>query len=102
VEILSPEEYNTLIDALNELDSRSPKKFNCGSASFNGDGVSLSFKIAHGIGTTPSFAIVGKKASGLPDIDYWDVDTTYITVYFKSPPPSGTGNVVLWWLAILV
>jgi len=44
--------------------------------------------------------MVGKAISDLPDLDYWEADATYITVYFKSPPPSGTENIKLWWLAI--
>ena len=100
VEILTPEEWNRVVDALEELDGRAPAGINGGKASFDGDGSTTSFKITHGLGATPTVALVGKAVSGLPDIDYWDVDTTYITVYFKSAPPSGTGNVILWWLAI--
>ena len=69
-------------------------------ATFSGDGTTTSFQISHGLTTTPTVALVGKAISGLPDIDYWEVDSSYITVYFKTPPSSGTDNVKLWWMAI--
>lgn len=100
-EPLYPEEWNYLVDALNELDGRSPSSFNCGLAVFSGDGVTTSFQIAHGLGTVPTLVLLGKGVSGLPDIDYWEADNTYITVYFKSAPSSGTDNVKIWWLAIV-
>jgi len=100
VEILTPEEWNRVVDALEELNGRAPAGISGGKAAFDGDGVSTEFKITHGLGATPTAVMVGKAGSDLPDIDYWDADSTYITVVFKSPPPSGIGNVVLWWVAI--
>lgn len=97
---MTPEEYNRIIDALDELDGRAPAELNGGIATFSGDGTTTSFQIPHGLSTTPTIALVGKAISGLPDIDYWEVDTTYIIVHFKSPPSSGTDNIKLWWLAI--
>ena len=99
-EILTPEEWNRVVDALEELDKRSPLGLNGGVATFSGDGTTTSFSIPHGLGTTPTVALVGKAVAGLPDIDYWDADTTNIIVHFKSPPSSGTDNVRIWWLTI--
>lgn len=98
-EILSPEEWNRLIDALEELDGRAVLERNGGIATFTGDGVTSEFMIAHGLSTSPTIAFVAKATSGLPDIDYWTADTTYIHVYFKSPPTSGV-EIKLWWIAI--
>jgi hypothetical protein len=92
---LTPEDWNTVIDALNDLHER----VRGGLASFTGDGSTTAFQIAHGAGTTPVSAIVGKGAPNLPDIDYWTVDGTYITVYFKAAPASGA-EVKIWWLAL--
>lgn len=100
VEPVLPSEWNLVVDALDELDGRAPVGINGGLAAFDGDGSTTSFQIAHGLDAVPTVAIVGKSAGGLPDIDYWEADSTYITVYFKSAPPAGTGNVKLWWLAI--
>ena len=95
VEIVSPEEWNILIDALEDLD----KRIMCGQYETTGDGTSISFQIEHGLGQTPKSVFVGKGASDLPDIDYWTADDTYITVYFKSAPPSDV-TIKLWWIAI--
>jgi len=100
LEILEPEEWNRLIDALNELDSRCPVKFAGGMEVFSGDGSTVMFGIVHGLGVAPTLAIVQKASPNLPDVDYVEVDSTYVKVYFKSPPPSGTGNVKLFYLAV--
>ncbi|RKY29149.1 MAG: hypothetical protein DRP74_09205 [Candidatus Omnitrophota bacterium] len=100
-EILTPEERNKVVDALEELDSRTPTEIKGGIVAFEGDGATTTFQIAHGLSTTPTTCFVGKGASGLPDIDYWEANPTYITVHFKSAPASGV-SVTLWWLAILL
>ena len=97
--ILSPEEWNLVVDALNELDGRAPLEIKGGLASFTGDGTTITFKIPHGLSGTPSIVLVGKASSGLPDIDHYTADSSYINVTFKSPPSSGVG-VKLWWLAL--
>jgi len=72
---------------------------NGGIATFTGDGTTTSFQITHGLETTPTVALIGKASSGLPDIDYYTADATYITVVFKTAPVSGV-EIKLWWLAI--
>jgi hypothetical protein len=96
VEILTPEEWNLVIDALNDLDNRVRGNL----ASFIGDGSTKTFQIAHGIGAAPKAVIVGKGASDLPDLDYWEADETNITVSFKSAPASGA-SIKLWWIALV-
>jgi hypothetical protein len=100
LELVEPEEWCRLIDALNELDSRCPIEIKGGMATFSGDGSTIVFNIAHGLTTTPTVAFVQKAIANLPDIDYIEVDTTYIKVYFKSPPPAGTDNIKLFYLAM--
>jgi len=97
--ILTPEEWNRVVDALSELDGRTPAELKCGLITFTGDGTTTSFKIPHGLTETPTVAFVGKASSGLPDVDYWTVDSSYITVVFKTAPSSGS-SVSLWWMAI--
>jgi hypothetical protein len=95
-EILTPAEWNAVIDALNELDSRVVG----GRAELTGDGTTTSFNIPHGLDEEPLAVMVGKGSSDLPDIDYFTADAVSITVVFKSPPPGTTFYV--WWIAIRV
>jgi len=95
VEILTPEEWNLVVDALNDLDAR----INGGLASFTGDGSTITFQIPHGLEVSPKAVLVGKGASGLPDLDYHEADSTHIYVHFKTAPPSGA-SVKLWWVAL--
>jgi len=100
VEILTPEEWNLVVDALEELDGRAPLAIRGGRAVFDGDGSTTTFYIAHGMDAAPTCVVVGKGAANLPDIDYWEADSTNIKVVFKSPPAAGSQNVVIWWLAV--
>jgi hypothetical protein len=86
---------NSIVDALNELESR----LRGGHASFTGDGATTTFSIPHGLGVQPVAVIVGKGSPGLPDIDYWVADSVNIYVTFKSPPGSGV-EVRVWWIAV--
>jgi len=95
VEPVFPEEWNAIIDALNDLD----KKVVGGLATFVGDGATQTFDIGHGIGAMPVTVMVIKGGAGLPDIDYITVDESSIYVTFKSPPADGA-NVLIWWLAV--
>lgn len=98
-EIVFPSEWNAIIDALEELDSRSPLVLKGGLQTFTGDGATTTFQISHGVGSTPTIALVAKGGSDLPDIDYHTADDTYIYVTFKSAPSSGV-EVPIWWLAL--
>jgi hypothetical protein len=84
------------------LDGRSPIERKGGIATFSGDGSTLTFLIPHGLTATPTVALVGKAIGGLPAIDYWEADATHIKVYFVSAPPSGTENVKIWYLALML
>jgi len=92
-EILTPAEWNAVVDALNELDSRVVG----GKAQFTGDGTATSFDIPHGLGEAPLAVMVGKGSPDVPDIDHFTADATKITVVFKSPP---LGDFEVWWIAV--
>jgi len=100
IEPLMPEEWNAVVDALNELNNRCPLEIHGGLAVFSGDGSTIVFRITHGLTGTPTTVSVVKAVGDLPDIDHVEVDATYIDVYFKSPPPSGTDNVKLFYIAM--
>ena len=85
------------MDALDQLDRRTPLEKSGGQIRFTGDGSTKTFYIPHGLTAAPTIALVGKASLNLPDIDYWAADETNITVEFKSAPPSG--DFYLWYLA---
>ena len=72
---------------------------NSGTATFNGDGTTTQFKIAHGLTSTPSKVLVTPASSNATGSFYVTVDATYIYVNYLTAPPSGTNNVVLSWYA---
>ena len=100
VEPLFPEEYNRIIDALEELDGRVPSQMQGGQIKLIGDGSTTTFNIAHTLGRKPDACFVGKATPNIPDIDSWDADAYNIIVRFKSAPASGQ-EFYLWWLAII-
>lgn len=74
-----------------------------GTATFNGDGVTTTFNIAHGLGSTPSIFVVSLGSAGAATTGrtYYTADATNITAtYVTGTPASGTGNVVFRWFAI--
>lgn len=100
VEVLSPAEWNAVVDALEELDKRTPLEWNGGLAVFSGDGSTTEFLIGHGLSAKPDVVIVGAGSPDAKDISHWTVDDTYIHVFFSVAPPSGENNVSIWWLAL--
>jgi len=72
---------------------------NSGVATFSGDGTTTTFRIEHGLVSTPSKYVVSPLT---PDADASrtiTVDDTYITITFDTAPPSGTDNVKFGWWA---
>jgi len=102
VEIVSPDDWNSIVDALNELDGRAPLEIKAGTATFSGDGVTTDFEIAHGMSEEPTIVLLqaySKDASG----DKWvETSETSIIIHFASAPPSGTDNIVIKYLAIRI
>ena len=72
---------------------------NGGTVTFNGDGITTQFKIAHGLISTPSKVLVTPASSDATGSFYVTVDATYIYVNYTTAPLSGTNNVVLNWYA---
>jgi hypothetical protein len=93
-EILQPEEWNTVIDALFDLHTR----VQGGLITLTADGIRDTFKFTHNIGESPVSVIVCKASPNLPDIDYCIADEVYITIKFKTAPAEGTFK--LCWIAL--
>jgi hypothetical protein len=94
VEILTPEEWNTVIDALFDLHTR----VHGGLVTLTADGQKDIFSFTHSIGEAPIAVVVCKASPNLPDLDYCTADEIYITVKFKTAPAAG--NFKLWWIAL--
>lgn len=67
---------------------------------FSGDGIQKQFDIAHGLGEEPGYWIVNATTDDGSGISHVQADSTNITVSYDTPPPSGTDNIILNWLAI--
>jgi len=100
VEVLTPEEWNRVVDGLEELDKRSPLEYNGGLVSFNGDGVTTQFRIRHGLAAAPTVPFVFPASPDARRLFYLEVTGTEILVNFEAAPPVGTGNVRLFWFAV--
>ncbi len=68
-----------------------------GKEIINGDGSSTSFKISHNLGTNPEFGVLSPMTDDASGISYITRDSSDITVYYDTPPPSGTENVQISW-----
>jgi hypothetical protein len=88
----------------------STSAFTRGKSTQSGNGSSTSFTIAHGLGATPTSAIafpgssaaayiVGTFGANSQGLYVSALDSTNITVTFVSAPPSGTNNLVFYWVA---
>jgi len=100
VEILHPEDWNKVVDALNDLDKRSPLELKGGLGVWSGDGATTTFKITHGMTATPTTVLVTPASLDARRPYYAEADGTEITIEFETAPPSGTDNVKLYWLAV--
>jgi len=72
---------------------------NSGTATFNGDGTTTQFSIAHGLVSEPSKVQVTPMTEDAAGDFYVTKDTTNIYVNYLSAPPSGSNNVKLSWYA---
>ena len=70
-----------------------------GTQTFDGDGTTTKFTIAHGLVSTPSNVQVTPRSADAAGDFYVTVDDTNIYVNYSSAPPSGSDNVVLGWEA---
>ena len=69
-----------------------------GKALANGNGSTTTFNIAHGLGSTPSYAFVDCSSHAIART--WTLTSTNIVVVFSSAPSSGTNNVIIYWRVI--
>jgi hypothetical protein len=70
-----------------------------GTSTQSGDASTLTFNIAHGLGSTPSFAVVEAGSSAAISDYYITKDATNLTVNYLFSPASGTNNLVFNWRA---
>ena len=99
-EVLTPEEWNKLVDALQDLDGRAPLKRNGGLATFSGDGTTKDFGVAHNWGEVPT-AVFVTPASPDASGSFWvEVDATNLIVHYNTAPPSGTNNVKFFYILL--
>lgn len=74
---------------------------NQGAATFDGDGATSSFSITHGLAEVPETVTVQPDLStGATSVTgVTAVNNTSFDVVFDTAPPSGTGNVQVYWTA---
>ncbi|MEM2259999.1 MAG: hypothetical protein QXY65_02915 [Candidatus Methanomethylicaceae archaeon] len=99
-EPLYPAEYNRIVDALDELDKRTPTKHAGGLATFSGDGSTTDFTIIHDLGVVPDIALIGDGSLDAIGDKWWEVTDTELKIHYSTAPPSGTDNVKIWWLVL--
>ena len=100
VEVLAPDDWNSLVDALEELDKRCPLQIKGGTAKFNGDGETTTFQIPHGMTEEPTFVFIQEYSQDASGDKWIETDETNITVHFKTAPPAGTENIILKYIAL--
>jgi len=69
-----------------------------GKAVASGNGSTVLFNIAHGLGTTPSNAMISVAKPAI--ITTYTIDSTNIAVTFASAPASASNNVEIHWRVV--
>jgi hypothetical protein len=72
---------------------------NIQQAVFDGNGSKLEFVIPHGFSSTPESWFVQAATDDASSLSHVGADATNLYVRYDTPPPTGSGNVVLNWLA---
>lgn len=70
-------------------------EYRFGTAAFSGDGVQTEFQIAHGLANAPSSWTIEATTDDGSGHSHSKADSTNITVYYDTAPPSGTDNIEL-------
>lgn len=70
-----------------------------GQFTSSGDGSTKQFQISHGLGEIPATWQIEAVSPDSTQPSHATADSNYITVFYDSPPPSGTNNLVLNWSA---
>jgi len=97
-EILFPEDWNNVADALNELDERTPIRVSAGVGVWSGDGTTTTFVIAHNWGEVPTVAFTEANTPDASGVRHVELTENELRVVYENPPPAGTNNVVLFWI----
>jgi hypothetical protein len=72
-----------------------------GKSTASGNGSTTLFNIAHGLGSTPTYAFINVAQSGSAFIgSQFTVDSTNIAVTFTTAPASGSSNVIIYWRVV--
>lgn len=74
---------------------------NKGSSTKSGDATTVTFTIAHGLGSTPSYFNVQPTSSDADSEFYCTADATNITLTYPFPPPTGSSNLTYVWRATI-
>ncbi len=82
------------------VDSRVDNVLPTGQDSFSGDGNQEQFQISHGLGAKPNTWLISSASDDASGISHTTADDTTLYVNYDSAPPSGTGNVVINWMAV--
>jgi hypothetical protein len=69
---------------------------NSGTATFSGDGTTVSFSFAHGLAATPTHVEISPTSDDAAGDWKWSADATNVTITFMTAPASGaiTGEVI--------
>lgn len=70
-------------------------------ATFNGDGKTKTFSIAHGQTAQPNKVSVTPRSADAASLYYVSLNATNITVNFLTAPPTGTNNIQFIWRAAI-
>ena len=70
-----------------------------GAKTTSADGLSLIYKIAHGLSGIPSYFNVLATSSAAANISYVTADATYISIYYTDAPAFGSNNLTWNWQA---
>ena len=82
------------------VDNRVDEVLPTGQDAFSGDGNKEQFQIAHGLGSKPNTWLISSASNDASGISHTTADDTTLYVNYDSAPPSGTGNVVINWMAV--
>jgi len=97
-EVLFPEDWNNVVDALEELDGRTPIRVDAGVGTWSGDGTTNTFIVAHNWGEMPTVAFVQPASPDAVGNFYVQLNENELRIIYKTPPPAGTNNIVLHWI----
>lgn len=95
LEVVTPEEWNSIVDALNELDSRCPLEINFGVATIE-SGMS-SVDVSHGLSGLPTVVLVTGTHREVKDVYVSNITETTFTV---SVDVAVTSDRYVHWLAL--